>query len=348
MNAVSAALNRGGIGDGVARDTVEEFDGLTSADLRLIQALQVVPRASWARIGAVLGCDPVTAARRWERLRDGGYAWVTAYDVPRGLVVGLVELTCTPGTVLDVATQVGEDKEAFTIDITAGGRDLLATVALPDEEKLGDYLLTRLGPVPGVVGSRTHVFTRIVGDARSWRLRVLGPDELAALEAIPHPSTRARVALSSEEFDAVLSALADDGRIRASELAERLGIGVDRARTQLNAVLATESVTVRTEVARRHSGSPAYAWFFLRVPARSMDRVLRRLSTLRDVRLLATSVGTCNIVLAMWLAGLEDVQRVEAVIEQSEPEVTVVDRSLVLRTVKHLGRPLTASGRSAR
>ncbi|WP_158636001.1 Lrp/AsnC family transcriptional regulator [Tsukamurella sputi] len=330
----------------VIQGTVPDRDGLSTEDLRLVHALQVVPRAPWSRIGAVLGCDPVTAARRWARLREDGYAWVTAYRFTRRTVVALVELSCAPGRTLEVARDLAGDVEAITIDVTAGGRDLVITVAVEGDDRLGEYLLDRLGAVQGVMSSRTHVVTSIASDARSWRLRMLGEPELAALEAIPRPSGRQRAALSGEEFDGVLAALAADGRIRATDLAARAGIGVDRARASLNTVLAAEGIVVRTEVARRYSERPVYAWFFLRSPARSTDRVLRRLATLRDVRLLATSIGTSNIVLAMWLAGLDDVARVEAVIEQSDADVAIVDRSLVLRTIKHLGRRLTPDGRS--
>lgn len=346
MNAYSFGGDRAPIG-GVMRDTSGGPEALSTEDLRLIHALQVVPRAPWSRIGTVLGCDPVTAARRWARLRDGGYAWVTAYRFARRTVVALIELSCEPGRTLEVAAELAGDDAAITIDVTAGGRDLVVTVSVEGDDRFGEYLLDRVGAVRGVVSSRTHVFTTIASDASSWRLRTLGESELAALEAIPRAAGRHRAGLTGEEFDGVLAELAIDGRIRAVDLAERLDVSVDRARAALNTVLSTDGVVVRTEVARQYSERPVYAWFFLRAPAGSMDRVLRRLSTLRDVRLLATSIGTCNIVLAMWLGGLEDVQKVEAVIEQSDREVTIVDRSLVLRTTKHLGRRLNTDGRSA-
>lgn len=294
----------------------------------------------------MLGCDPVTAARRWARLHDGGYAWVTAYRITRRTVLALVELSCEPGRTLAVAEEFAKDDEAITIDVTAGDRDLMVTVSVEGDEKLADYLIERVGSVPGVVSSRTHVLTTLFSDARTWRLRTLVDDELAALESVSRPPGRHRAHLTPEEFDDVLAELAADGRLRAGDLAERLSVSTDRARSALNAVLATDGVVVRTEVARPYSERPVYAWFFLQAPARSMDRVLRKLSTLRDLRLLATSIGTSNIVIAMWLAGLEDVQRVEAVIEQSESDVTITDRSLVLRTTKHLRRRLTVDGRS--
>ena len=328
--------------------TSGEDEPLSLEDLRLIHALQVVPRASWTALGKVLDCDPVTAARRWERLVDGGIAWVTAYRLRRQGSLALVDLRCAPGSALAVAARLATDREAVTIDVTVGGRDLVVTVWGDSQDRLGEYLLTRFADVDGVVDSRTHLITEVVDDARSWRLRVLGESELAALEAIPRATNRrARASVEPDVADAVMAELARDGRVRAVDLARTLDTTPDRARAILNAVLASEGMVVRTEIARRYSGRPNYAWFHLRVPARAVPDVLRRLSGLHDLRLLATAVGTCNIVMAMWLAGLDDVQRVEALIEQVLPTVDVADRSLVLRTTKHLGRPLTPAGLSA-
>ncbi|MBD4448195.1 AsnC family transcriptional regulator, partial [Xanthomonas citri pv. citri] len=47
-------------------------------DRRLVNVLQIDPRASWAKVGKVLGVSPTTVAHRWQRLVDDGIAWITA------------------------------------------------------------------------------------------------------------------------------------------------------------------------------------------------------------------------------------------------------------------------------
>ena len=37
-------------------------------DRRLVNVLQIDPRASWAKVGKVLGVSPTTVAHRWQRL----------------------------------------------------------------------------------------------------------------------------------------------------------------------------------------------------------------------------------------------------------------------------------------
>jgi hypothetical protein len=50
--------------------------------------------------------------------------------------------------------------------------------------------------------------------------------------------------------------------------------------------------------------------------------------------------------MAVWLRTLQDVNRLEAIIEERLPGVTIADRSVVLRTVKHLGHFLDQHGQA--
>ncbi|XGU19992.1 AsnC family protein [Rhodococcus sp. 3Y1] len=52
---------------------------LKDDDLRLLNALQIRPRASWSELSRAIGSDPVTLTRRWERLHSQGIAWIAAY-----------------------------------------------------------------------------------------------------------------------------------------------------------------------------------------------------------------------------------------------------------------------------
>ncbi|MFJ5195310.1 AsnC family protein [Streptomyces sp. NPDC088394] len=62
-----------------ARGVVRALDDVDQA---LVHALQIAPRAGWNEIGAVLGLDAVTVARRWHRLTDAGAAWISCSPSP--------------------------------------------------------------------------------------------------------------------------------------------------------------------------------------------------------------------------------------------------------------------------
>ncbi|WP_222131341.1 Lrp/AsnC family transcriptional regulator [Pseudonocardia sp. C8] len=311
-------------------------------DLRLVHALQIRPRASWSALARAIGSDPVTLARRWERLRARGDAWIAVYRAT-GMHAALLEVDCAPADAMRIAEQIAADPEVLTIDLTAGNRDLLVTLLCEGPDRIAGYVLDRVPALPRVRALRTQIITSAVSDARSWRVRALEPAEVAALEREPTSSRTVKV---SRDLVATLQAvLMREPRISVAALAEEIGVPRTRAAAVLSSALATGRIVLRTEIARPLSEWPVYAWFFLRVGAREREAVVTRLATLQEARLVASTVGGYDIALAAWLRTLDDVPKLESYLTELLPQVTVADRSLVLRTPLHLRRLLDPHGR---
>lgn len=64
---------------------------------------------------------------------------------------------------------------------------------------------------------------------------------------------------------------------------------------------------IRTEVARRLSGSPFNAWMFLRIHPGDLVAASAKLSILEEVRVMAATIGPFNAVMAVWMRRIEDV-----------------------------------------
>lgn len=320
---------------------------LDTDDRRLIAALQVRPRASWTELAAILGPSAVTLARRWARLSEAGAAWITV--APNlgpgtgtlGLGVALVELRVPPGQVLAIADELATVPEVATIDLTAGGRELVLTIIAGDEDALAQLLLERLHPLGLVLSVHSHPVTRTYVDGSSWRLPGLAEGERNRLTPHLAPPNRARI---SPLFEAVARELARDGRISAAELAERLDLRPRRARDLIADVVGTRRLRFRTELARRYSGYPLCTWYFLKTPASQRANVATRIAALQQARAVVAMVGQYDLAVDVWTRTLDDVQRLEATIEERMPGVHIADRSLVLRTVKLMGRLLDESG----
>ncbi|MFF1828603.1 Lrp/AsnC family transcriptional regulator [Paenarthrobacter sp. NPDC058040] len=319
---------------------------ISHLDLRLIHAVQISPRASWSALAPIVGADPATLARRWSRLIDEGTVYLTAYGLGETKVVALVELKCRPGTALSVANALSGDSEAISIDLITGGRDILVVIAATDIPSVGAWTLERLQGVKGVRSVKTHIVSRVVGDARNWRLRELSPDEAARVEAADRPAQVAAVRLRPEEQRELAAALFRDGRAGTMELADQIGMAPRRVREAITAALATGRLSIRVDVARLFTPWPIYTWYFLRVPAAMVARVGPQLTRIEEVRLVGTTIGKYNVVMAVWLRDVGDVGRLEALIEERLPGVTIADRSIVLRSVKHLGNLLDSEGRA--
>ncbi|WP_344886105.1 Lrp/AsnC family transcriptional regulator [Zhihengliuella alba] len=324
----------GGSGHGIVLD--EE-------DLRLLHALQIAPRASWAELGRLLGMAPSTAARRWVRLEESGAAWVSCQPIDDpDTSIGVLEVSCRAGSALTAATTLAADAAAMTIDIASGSRDLLVTVTQPDQLALSDYLLERVGRIPEVESVRSHVVARRYTDASRWRLRSLSKRQEAAIGAAAqtaiHPGAVGPLDRRLVEL------LSTDGRRPVADLAERLDVSESTVRRRLQALSASGSLRLRCEVARDLTEWRVLEWFFLRVPPDRMDEAGQALAGIPELRTALSTAGPTNLIAAAWLRTVTDGQRLEARLRQQMPWLEFVDRSVVLRPVKLVGRLLDPRG----
>jgi DNA-binding Lrp family transcriptional regulator len=321
---------------------VHELDEL---DRRLIHALQISPRARWAALAPVLGMDAVTLGRRWERIVGAGVAWVCGHPGPE--LIGpsaMVEIDADPAATLGLAQEISSDREAFTVDLTAGGREMLVLVAAASMDALTEYLLSRLPGLDGVRGIRTHLFSSAFTHGGQWRLRSLSAEEIKAVERSVEVTRSPAERVDRQLEEQLLGLLGSDGRATVASLARTLGAGQRRVRDAVAAMTARGRLDIRVDMAKAQTGRPFHAWYFLRVPAALVERVGSVLKRVGEVRLAVSGVGQYNLILAVWLPTLADVQRFEVVIEQKLPGVVIADRSVVLRTVKKEGHQLDARG----
>lgn len=320
---------------------------LDERDLRLLHALQVRPRAPWTTLAATVGADAVTLARRWEHLQEQGMAWIGCYPgVGTGAVTAFLEIECAPASMMPVAEQLARDAEVLTIDLTAGGRDMVVTLICKDDAALSRYVLDRLSMVEGIRSMRTHRTIQLVADARVWRLRSLSAGEVRSLEqAAPAPAqNQAPRQVPADIEEGLARILRRDARTSVAGISGELGISQARAAASLNTLLAQQRLVIRLEVARPYSGWPVYVWFFMRVPPTEVGSVARKLVGLDEVRLVTTTVGSYSLVVAVWLRRIEDITRLERHLGERLPFAEILDRSIVLRTPKHLGIRLDDSG----
>jgi DNA-binding Lrp family transcriptional regulator len=322
---------------------MHESVALDEDDLALVEALQRNPRAPWTTVAELTGTNAVTASRRWERLRSTGAAWVTGTPGPgsyHARCLAYVDVTCLPSAKTRVAQELAGDAHALSVDITAGGRDLLMTVAAVDLPTLGRYLLERLDRVPGVTGTRARIATRLYAEGSLWRLGVLP----AAGGGAPLPPTRTAT-LDTVDRE-LMSALGEDGRASYATLAQATGISQPTARRRVDRLISSGAILLRTEVAAPLAGWPVSVVLSADAPAGRLNDVATTLARLRQVRLCATLASTPSLIVVAWLSSLEEVHRFEQDFLQKVPDVEVLDRLVVLRAVKRMGHLLDDEGRA--
>ena len=323
-------------------------------DAQLIDALQIAPRAPWAAVGEHLGISPVTAAKRWQRLTEDGVAWVTVAPgmAPhRPQCFAYVEITCHPRMRLAVAETIARHTLAVTVEVVTGSADILVTACAADLPTLSSYVLDHLSAVDGVISTRLRIATRLYREGSAWRLHVLNENTAAALERhrseAPSEGERPAPAGSMPGVaKAIIAELAADGRTSYAELAERVDTSPTTARRWVSELLGSGILILRTDVSAQDAGWPVQAYVWANAPISTLRDTAGQLSQMRQARLTATVASGPVIALSTWLRTVEELHRLELTIAEQLPQLQVVDRLIVLRVVKRVGRLISGGGRS--
>ncbi|MBQ1115528.1 MULTISPECIES: Lrp/AsnC family transcriptional regulator [Streptomyces] len=322
---------------------------LDDVDQALVHALQIAPRAGWNEIGAVLGLDAVTVARRWHRLTEAGAAWISCSPSPalasagQGLLA-FVEVDCAGGSLLTVAQALAKLPHVTAVEHVSGDRDLLLTVMAPDLAALTHWMTRGIGAMPGVVASRAHLASTVYTEGSRWRLRALDRTQIAHLTDTDTARTEAHVFPLTDLDYALIAALSMDGRATYRALADACGASPDTVRRRLGRLFAAGMLQTRCEVARPLSEWPVTVIQWGRATAGELERVSRGVTGAREVRLCAGVTGRNNVLVIAWVKSLTDVQRFEVRLAQRVPGLEITDRAVALWPLKLSGHLLDEQG----
>lgn len=320
---------------------------LAEEDLALIHALQIAPRVSWAEAARVLGSTPTALATRWQRLRAAGLAWVTVHSGEQSHdVVAFVDLRVDPAHRAEAIERIARDPRAASVEETAGGRDLVLTVIVPDYDSLAAFALDDLPTTPGVRAVNTHVATKVHRQGSDWRLDALDRDQQAALRAAARNAESRSHGRIPDSCWPVVQRLAHDGRQNAAEIARALDRDPATVRRQVARLLATDALAFRCEVAGLRTRWPIVCTWFAQVPMTELDHTVRSLSTLPELRLLVSTAGQSNLMFLLWARSSGDLMRIERLVNEKLPWLRLSESVLTLRTRKRMGWLLDRHGRA--
>ncbi|MGO1050249.1 AsnC family transcriptional regulator [Crossiella sp. CA198] len=319
---------------------------LTESDLVLVEALQLAPRAPWAVLGAAIGVDARTAARRWARLRDNGLAWLTAYVPPPTLTIGYLDLAVRPDRIAALSAALCAWPQVFSVEHTTGRHQLFLGVDAVDLTALDTLVSTGIGALEGVLSLRLTVVCQVYREGSDWLARALTPAQRARLPApapLPHPATANPWTRLDQDL---VRELTVEPRRSAAELAQRCGSSTATVRRRLHRILRGRELDFRCDIAQALAGWPVTVVYRLSVPAEALDASARALAALPETRLCSAVLGDHNLLLAAWLHGAGDCPDFEARLRLAAPAVTVSEGNLSLRVPKRMGRLLNADGRA--
>lgn len=302
------------------------FDQL---DLRLLDALEVNGRASFSRIGAVLGVSDQTVARRYRRLcAEGGLRVVAVRDAERlGQDQWTLRLRCVPDSALAIADALAKRPDTNWIGIAAGGTEIIVGTRPRSAGDRDDLLLGKLPRTPRVMEIRAHqMLHRFYGGPTGWlsKFGALTTDEIAALR--PEPVSTTGLARIDPEDEPLIAALEQDGRATYPELRRATGRSESAVKRRLAALLASGAIYIDVEYHSETIGYPLAAVLWITTTPAALHSVGKALATHDEIAHAAATAGPSNIIatavarstahLYAYLSGplghLDGVQHVEA------------------------------------
>lgn len=328
-------------------ENLDDWPRFAPVDTQLIARLQERPRASWVELAKQLDTRPETIARRYDRLRDQGVIWTTAYAGPRVWLrdhLTFIEINCAPAQALRVANELVNDAHAFSIECVAGRSDVIVTAGFVSLSDVTAYVYGRVAKITGVTVIRTHIATSIFTDGSRWRLGTGGEPSKASPEA-----GYGDVDIEPLELDLLdrrlIAELGSDARTSLADLSEALGVGISTVRRRLNTLTSSYRLLLRCDVARSYTSAPILVNFWGSVPASEIRDVGNKLSRLPRLRVCAALTGEQNLLFSAWLSSASDILRLETLLAKHAPTLRIDDRAVSHLQLKLLGHRLDEAGR---
>ena len=315
-------------------------------DLALLHALQVAPRAPWTLIGAVIGADPSTVARRWSRLQEDRVAWFTVHASARllspDLDAALVELNTRPEYVSDVARSVAAHPHVIAVDVVSGPQPIVFVIVGANLEEVRLRVAEISANESAIDSTEITYLSRVHQEDAQWQLRVLSEGQKRALLEPRPDETRA---VAPDLVKTMLTALDDDARMSFGELAQRIDTSEATARRLLTRALNAGVLRLSCDLAAGAMGFGRAV--LLDVDVLDPDLAGQEISRMSPVVRCAESVGDANLHLMARFPSLSHLAAFEANARERIPGWRVVRRRTVTRSFKRQGRLLDSSGRLA-
>lgn len=139
----------------------------------IIEQLQADGRRSYALIAREVGLSEAAVRQRVQRLLDAGVVQIVAVTDPvqvgfhRQALIGVRVV----GDTAPVCAALAAMDEVDYVVATAGRYDVVAEVVCEDDDHLLDLVGTGIRAVPGVAGTETHLYLKLVKQRYDWGTR---------------------------------------------------------------------------------------------------------------------------------------------------------------------------------
>ncbi|KOG62389.1 transcriptional regulator [Streptomyces griseoflavus] len=325
-----------------------ESAALQPDDVRIIRALQIAPRASFASIAAVLGLTEGAVGRRYRRLRAEGVLRVTGVTDPGALGQSrwLVRLRCRPGSVTAIAHALAKRDDVSWVALGAAGSEITCAVRSRTRKQREDLLGQRLPRTASVIDINASAVLRQFAGGRGhyWAALsgTLTPQEESRLGSEGPPFTETPVVTREPVHltpgdEKMLEALAADGRASLVDLGRATDLTPGRASRRLQALLRHRVVYLDVDIAPAALGYHARAHLWLRVHPSAVKTVGRTLAHEPEIAFAAAITGPHNILATAHCRDLDELFEFTSDRIGPLPGVQTMEITPLLEQIKQVG-----------
>ncbi|MBM7366894.1 Lrp/AsnC family transcriptional regulator [Gordonia hydrophobica] len=321
-------------GNSEVNSTISGQEVLSDEDQLLIGAIQERPRASWQDIARAVNSSASTVARRFEKLRADGLAWVTVYPARLVATTGYCWVSVSPAARRDVTVRLAAHPATFWIEELDGDRAFFVGLGASSLRRLTQFV-GEIAAMPGVTDTVLQTSRSVLHDGSLWFPRLAGtagphaPVWRAELpESIAHPTPQ-----DLRMFDALMR----DGRVTYVDLAAAAGVSERTVRRRLPQMFDGGLLNSRCDVSREALGMQAGILLSVRwTPKwRALIDVATRIS---GARLVAGTSGSAPFLLHFWIKTVGEGDRILATLQNAVPDLEVERIDYAVRTVKRYSR----------
>ncbi|WP_083255067.1 Lrp/AsnC family transcriptional regulator [Amycolatopsis orientalis] len=315
---------------------------LDEIDRGLVHALHLDARASFSRIGTVLGVSTQTVARRYQRLRaDAGLRVVGLPDPGRtGLTQWLVRLTAQPATARTLARSLARRPDTSWVKLTSGGTEIV-TIAHTPKDSPSAMLLHDIPRTASVTAVSAHlVLHTYLGGPTAWRgrLAALTEDQQEALRPTEIVPDDAPLTASDR---VLIDALRPDGRLSTADLAAATGLAPATVARRLADLRARGVLFFDVEINAALYGVTTQAFLWMAVAPADLDEVATTLATHDELAVVAATTGPTNLIAQALCPDTGALHRYLTRRLGAQRAIRTLHTAPVLEIVKAVG-PLTA------
>ena len=263
-------------------------------DRGLTHALQLDGRASFSRLGEVLGVSERTVARRYQRLAANRLLRVVG--VAAGRSHWMMRIRCTTDGALRVAGALARRTDTSWVHLLSGGTDISSGLQSWSENERQSLLLDKLARTPQVESvTADPVLRTFRGGRASWNaLAILTEEQIARLH--PEPVQLVVPGTVGPRDRQLLTALAKDGRASYTELASATGRSETAIHRRVGELRATGALYFDVEVSARAFGYTAAARLWLSVAPSALPNVGKQIAEDPEVVFAGATTGTSNLL----------------------------------------------------